>query len=153
LAVQYFYVSNISFINSGNEYFALHRETGKPLEKATVQTWYSSYDYNVRKQTLSKGNKYEVDKNGYFKVTPPKEAKGDSQIEITYKGDRLFLDENIYSYYREEDKDDNDLEDAEDFEEEKAKIYYFTDRSIYRPGQTVYFKGIAITQDFKTENL
>ena len=92
------------------------------LKKLAVQTWYSSYDYNVRKQTLSKGNKYQADKNGYFKVTPPKETKGDSQFEITYNGDRLFLDENLYSYYREEDEDDEKFEDAKDFEEEKAKI-------------------------------
>ena len=27
---------------------------------------------------------------------------------------------------------------------------FFTDRSIYRPGQTVYFKGIVLTKDRKT---
>ncbi|MEO5594988.1 MAG: alpha-2-macroglobulin, partial [Chitinophagaceae bacterium] len=30
LAVQYFYVSGISYINNSNEYFVLNRETGKP---------------------------------------------------------------------------------------------------------------------------
>ena len=34
---------------------------------------------------------------------------------------------------------------------DKAKIFLFTDRSIYRPGQLVYFKGIGVTQDYKTK--
>ncbi len=30
--------------------------------------------------------------------------------------------------------------------EEKTRVstYFFTDRSIYRPGQTIYFKGIVL---------
>src|SRR5207248_251816 len=31
--------------------------------------------------------------------------------------------------------------------EQVKKIFFFTDRSIYRPGQTVYFKGIVVTKD------
>jgi hypothetical protein len=46
LAVQYFYVSNIAYINKDTEYFVLNRETGQPLSNAKVQVWYRSYDYN-----------------------------------------------------------------------------------------------------------
>src|SRR4029079_5756152 len=35
---------------------------------------------------------------------------------------------------------------------EKRTIFFFTDRSIYRPGQTVYFKGIAIIPDKEKTN-
>ena len=38
-----------------------------------------------------------------------------------------------------------------DYDKENAKIFLFTDRSIYRPGQLVYFKGIGVTKDWKTK--
>src|SRR5207237_10671624 len=31
--------------------------------------------------------------------------------------------------------------------QEAPSVWLFTDRSIYRPGQTVFFKGIAVTGD------
>jgi len=36
------------------------------------------------------------------------------------------------------------------YEKKELRDNLFTDRSIYRPGQTVYFKGLLITRDFKT---
>ena len=42
-------------------------------------------------------------------------------------------------------------DDQEDYDEDNAKVFLFTDRSIYRPGQIVYFKGIGITQNWKTK--
>ncbi|MGZ5190235.1 MAG: alpha-2-macroglobulin family protein, partial [Flavisolibacter sp.] len=51
------------------------------------------------------------------------------------QNDRLNLRESIYRYY-----------DGGERAPEKYQIrsFFFTDRSIYRPGQLVYFKGIAI---------
>ena len=37
-----------------------------------------------------------------------------------------------------------------EFEKKNARVFFFTDRSIYRPGQTINFKGIAITKDIET---
>ncbi|HYC30401.1 MAG TPA: MG2 domain-containing protein, partial [Chitinophagaceae bacterium] len=37
------------------------------------------------------------------------------------------------------------------YEEHYRTTYFFTDRSIYRPGQVVYFKAITMTTDFKTK--
>jgi uncharacterized protein YfaS (alpha-2-macroglobulin family) len=31
--------------------------------------------------------------------------------------------------------------------------YFFTDRSIYRPGQTIYFKGIVLETDGQTSHI
>ena len=49
------------------------------------------------------------------------------------------------------DDNDDDYDDQEDYDEDNAKIFLFTDRSIYRPGQLVYFKGIGVTQNCKTK--
>ncbi|MGL6266672.1 MAG: alpha-2-macroglobulin family protein, partial [Chitinophagaceae bacterium] len=39
LSAQYFYVSQIAYINRGNDYFVLNRESGKPLQQADVAVW------------------------------------------------------------------------------------------------------------------
>ncbi len=165
LAVQYFYVSNISYLNNGLQYFVLDRETGKPLNNAKVQVWSNQYDYKQSKYILQKRELLTADKNGYFKIAEKeKDTKGkiinenrNIRLDITYQKDKLFLDDfqNSYRYYNNEENsnDDYDISDAEDvknYEKEKARIFLFTDRSIYRPGQLVYFKGIGVTDDLKT---
>ena len=69
LAVQYFHVSDISFINNGREYFVLNRTTGQPLQGAKVQVWNQQYDYNSRDNKLSKQELVITDKNGYCKTS------------------------------------------------------------------------------------
>ena len=161
LAVQYFFVSNISYINNGFEYFVLDRETGKPLVNAKVQVWDQQYDYKLSKDILQKRELIIADKNGYFKIAEKiKDAKGkiinenrNIRLEITYQKDKLFLDDfqNSYRYYNDEvNINEGKYEDQKDYDGSKAKIFLFTDRSIYRPGQLVYFKGIGVTKDLKT---
>src|SRR6185312_4819510 len=148
--------SDISFINSGLQYFVLNRTTGQPLSGASVQVLNQKYDYTSRSNTLTKQAKYITDKNGYFRLPEIKDEKNLSQnvrLDITYKNDRLFLDDYQYIYYNyyNRDEPDSDYQDQKEFNEDHAKVFLFTDRSIYRPGQTVYFKGIGVTKDFKTK--
>ena len=150
LAVQYFYVSNISYISNANEYFVLNRETGKPLASATVQLWRSEYDYNKRQNVHQKQEKLTADKNGYFKIAGiKKDNTRNLLLEIIHEKDRLFMNEPQYMAYRDEDGVES--ANVQDYEKDNARVFFFTDRSIYRPGQTVYFKGIAITKDIQTK--
>jgi uncharacterized protein YfaS (alpha-2-macroglobulin family) len=156
LCAQYFYISDISFINSALQYFVLNRTTGQPFSGANVQVWNQKYDYSTRSNTLTKEANYVTDKNGYFKLPEIKDEKNSSQnvrLDITYKNDRLFLDDYQYIYYNYYNRDeaDSDSQDQKEFNEDYAKVFLFADRSIYRPGQTVYFKGIGVTKDFKTK--
>jgi uncharacterized protein YfaS (alpha-2-macroglobulin family) len=151
LAVQFFYVSNISYISSAQEYFVLHRETGQPLPKASVQVWNNVYDYNKREYIDKKREQLVTDKNGYFKLAANRSnEERNIRLEIAYEKDRLFLDDNQYLYYTSNNTDIA-VKDANAYEKEKAKVYFFTDRSIYRLGQTIYFKGIAITKDVESK--
>ena len=138
LAVQYFYVSNISYINNGSDYFVLDRDNGKPLPKAAVQFWNNKYDPNLRKNTLVKGEQSTTDNNGYFHSNSNKRSPENFQLEIHYKNDQLYLDNYEYRTYRSEDETGNNLS-ASEFERSQAWVFFFTDRSIYRHGQTVYF--------------
>jgi len=148
LAVQYFYVSGISYISNDNEYFVLNRDNGKPLAGATVQAWWTAYDYNSRANKKVKGELQTADKNGWLQLSKKSaNRQGNLQLEITNGNDRLFMDDGAYVYYHEETLSQQVLSAAQ-FEKENSRLFFFTDRSIYRPGQTVYFKGIAVTKDF-----
>ena len=151
LAVQYFHVSNISYINNGLEYFILDRKTGQPLAGAKVQVWKQKYDYSTQKNTLEKKEFLTADEHGYLKIAGNKKDENNSfRLGIFYQQDHLFLDEYQYSYNYNNEADD-DYGNQKEYDEDKAKIFLFTDRSIYRPGQLVYFKGIGVTQDYKTK--
>ena len=152
LAVQYFHVSNISYINNDLEYFILDRKTGQPLEGAKVQVWKQKYDYGTEKNILEKKEFLTADENGYIKITENKKDENNSfRLEIFYQQDHLFLDDYQYSYNYNNDEADDDYDNQKEYDEDKAKIFLFTDRSIYRPGQLVYFKGIGVTQNYKTK--
>src|SRR4051812_213975 len=49
LAVQFFYVSNLAYINNDKDYFVLSRQEGMPLENVSIQLWGRKYDYQLRK--------------------------------------------------------------------------------------------------------
>ncbi|WP_439557863.1 alpha-2-macroglobulin family protein [Dyadobacter sp.] len=132
--VRILYVSNISYIQRERDYFVLHRDTGQPLAGATVKRWDSAFDYQTRTYKKSIAALYTTDKNGYFKESMPSQSRVQSEsFEILHGNDRLFIQESVNTYYNDE----------KEKKVAKTSIYLFTDRSLYRPGQTVYFKGIA----------
>ena len=137
LAKQVIYVSNIASVNTGNDYYLLHRETGMPLPSAKVQVWENKYNYNNSTYENKKAETYTSDNNGHFILASTKESRNIT-MQITTANDELHLLENNYSnnYY-------NNI-----YPEEKNKpaTWLFMDRSIYRPGQTIFFKGIVIQQ-------
>ncbi|MEO6136675.1 MAG: MG2 domain-containing protein, partial [Ginsengibacter sp.] len=154
IVAQYFYISDISFINSREEYFILNRTTGKPLANAKAQVWFQKYSYDTRENIMQKGPVLVANKNGYLKL-PINEKSKDQQfvkLELSYLKDYLFLDDFQYTpYYEQQSKADEEYENQKEYDEESAKVFLFTDRSIYRPGQIVYFKGIGVTKDIKNE--
>jgi hypothetical protein len=152
IGARLFYVSNISFVSRGNDYFVLNRETGKPLVSAAVQVWEQLYDYKNYRYTTEKGNQYKTDNNGFFRTTE-KENKDNNRrrenfkLDISWNNDRLFMDEWLYDYYYYRNPNVQ-----EDYSEKNRRVFFFTDRSIYRPGQTVFFKGITIVPDKEKKN-
>ncbi len=143
LGARYFYVSSISYVNKDREFFVLHRETGQPLANASVQVWEQNYDYKQSKYIKNTGRKYSTDANGYFSLDKPvNPEKGYTNfsflLDIQLNNDRLFMQEYQNNYYY-------NVKETETKKE--TTVYLFTDRSIYRPGQTVYFKGIALSRE------
>lgn len=147
LAAQLVYSSNISYISQGNSFFILHRQSGHALAGAKVDVYRQHYDYKTSKYIKTKQQTFIADKNGFFKIEKDDESKTNYNyfLDISYGGERLTLDDNnhYFSYY------DNEKEEPDTVK----KIFFFTDRAIYRPGQTVYFKGIVVSRQQKQPEL
>ncbi len=136
IAKQLTYVSNISYIHTNaNDYYVLDRDNGHPLANAAVQIWESKYNYNTSKYEEQKLEKYTTDKNGFFKLKESKDYRN-FLLQITHGADELFMDENHSSYNYNSYTP-----------ETEKRTFLFTDRSIYRPGQTLYFKGIVTLKE------
>lgn len=105
------------------EYKVVNALDGSPVKNAKIQEakYTSSFDADLKKtQTNQDG----------IALTKP---YGDSQYAlITHQNDSLLI--NINAYFPK--KIDNN-----------KKLVLFTDRAIYRPGQTIYYKGILFVLD------
>ncbi|MGV3658340.1 MAG: MG2 domain-containing protein, partial [Chitinophagaceae bacterium] len=139
LGAQDFYVSNISYINNNKQYFVLHRQSGQPLGGAIAHVYRQQYDYKTSRYTKVPMGKYTTDKNGFFQIAETaKENRGFTYyVDLSHNGDSLNMDEGMYQYHYYDDE----VREPK----KQTKIFFFTDRSIYRPGQTVYFKGIVVS--------
>lgn len=143
-ALQQVYVSNISYVNNGRKYYVLNRKTGAPLAGARIQVWEEYYNQSRQKQDIRKYASYTADANGYFEVNA---ANGDNArniyLDILYANDRLFHFKRAEIYYYDNSGEKDGIQ---------TQTMLFTDRSIYRPAQTIYFKGIVIRKDLKGRN-
>ena len=152
MTAQHIYVSSISCIGSAsrggwNDYFVLDRETGQPLAGASIQVWSSAYDYPARRDTLIKQERYISDRNGHFHVSGMPGTYRNIRLDIHFGNDSLFTDNTRNVSIASSDMDTAVETDPLAFERSHATFYLFTDRGIYRPGQTIFFKGIGITED------
>lgn len=150
LAVQYFSVSGIAYVNTDRDYFVVNRESGQPLAGASVQIWNRTYEYKTNKFILSKAGTYTADEHGHFLMKKKALSDGSIQqwLEISTTGDHLFPDGQSTAYYlRYRGNEEEDPSDKPAYERKYRRTFFFTDRAIYRPGQTLYFKGIVVTRD------
>ncbi|HTS42936.1 MAG TPA: alpha-2-macroglobulin family protein [Puia sp.] len=152
LCMQSFYISGISYINYGNDYFVLDRETGHPLQGTQVQVYYYYYDPKKNKRVQREGEQFNTDKNGFFHIYPSKtNTYNDYSLEFTRGNDQLLMNENLpYNSGMYEENNDETQMNQNEYEGKNLQTFLFADRSIYRPGQTIYFKGITVTKDFTT---
>jgi hypothetical protein len=134
---QIFHVSNLAYWlktdKSGNYVFVLNRRTGAPVENANVAFY--EYRWNDRNRINEKVLFSEIitNKDGYVEV-PGDNDHQSYEIVISKDQDVLRLNDNVYAGKTGENYS-------------YTNLTFFTDRSIYRPGQTVYYKGLMIAYD------
>ncbi|WP_299254932.1 alpha-2-macroglobulin family protein [uncultured Cytophaga sp.] len=145
-------VTNIAFVSrikkDKAEIYVLNRYTGKPIKDAKVSAFKSDYDYDARKTRKKVLGVYTTDAEGYTEVSGEKDTHSMYvNIDVSTKNDQLITDSrNSSGFYLY--KDYREYTTSNIF---PSRLLLFTDRAIYRPGQTVYFKGI-LYNDTETKN-
>ena len=142
-AVAYMFtrVSKLSYFtkdrkNGEKHYYIVDRATGKPLKNVKAEFFKSQYNSTLRKSEFIKTGEAFSDKNGF--VANSADDKRGYQVKLSKGADYLHLDNYLYESLREEDKTKT-----------SSITQFFLDRAIYRPGQTVYFKGLAYKKDYR----
>ena len=130
-----FQVSNLGYIVDKKDekmtVVTVDRKTGKTVEGVTVELYRREWDYKAREYKTVIEATVKSDKNGRA-VLDGKVKNNDSFSINLRKGNDNLLSQNYFRLY-ERSRNTN--------ETHSTKL--FTDRAIYRPGQTVYFQGIV----------
>lgn len=117
-------------INSLNEKVSVvNRETGKPESNVLVE-FSNLSDYNKKEFKI-----LTSDKDGIITI-----PSGWRNLQYRVKDENTIYSTYYYDYNRYDEDDD-------------SSVKIFTDRAIYRPGQTVYFKGIFYSSKDKTRKV
>lgn len=135
-------ISNLSYIDrqlegGGQEFHILDRKSGHPVQGVTVKAWKNVYDEKSRAYKRVLHDTFLSDKDGLV-VVPGTSSRNYSRysVDLIKGADRLYT-ESQYSLYRY-DKQKPQM---------NLRTFFFTDRAIYRPGQTIFFKGIVLRTD------
>lgn len=124
-----------SFYGGGQIFNIIDRSKGTPISNAKINICKLKYNYNTYDYDREVVKSVLSDKNGMVKEN----YKNNESYYLDIKnGKDRFVSENFYSYnYGYDNK-------------ETESVRFFLDRGIYRPGQTVNFKLIAVKNDKKT---
>jgi uncharacterized protein YfaS (alpha-2-macroglobulin family) len=115
------------------EGFVLDNLSGEPIAGAEVQL----YVRQDRGGYLA-GEKGQTDENGLFAVTGPHQKQ--CILLASHKGQQISTDNDMY------------VQRFVDRTNTSEQTVFFTDRSLYRPGQTIHYKGISLSVDQDGDN-
>jgi len=129
-----FWISKLALVTRSRygepvlEGFVLEAESGEPVAGAEVRLW-----RRPSRGGWTEGKSATTDKDGLFRLRPPE--RQNLVLLASHAGQRVATGQNysVYSHDRTPKPDE--------------RTVFFTDRSLYRPGQTVHFKGICIRVD------
>lgn len=114
------------------ECYVLNRKNGAPLQGVNVKALFNKYSYTLRKYVTRTYGNYVSNAEGYFIIHPRNSDWEAVYFQLFNNNDSLTITNQTYIYKK-------DI-----YTSTSPQISFFTDRKIYRPGQTVYFKGIVL---------
>ncbi len=118
------------------EGFVLEAGSGEPVAGAEVNAWYLDQN-GVRVPSAP----LATDTNGFFSLQPvPQRAY---LFRVRHQGRELASAQDIWNY---------DWRGQRDINWPQQHTVFFTDRVIYRPGQTIQYKGICLQTDQRNDN-
>jgi Bacterial Alpha-2-macroglobulin MG10 domain/CarboxypepD_reg-like domain/MG2 domain/Alpha-2-macroglobulin family/Alpha-2-macroglobulin bait region domain len=125
-------VTNLALVETETEdhkiFQVIDRNNGKPIANAEVELSFTeNSNRSIQKENFTTNNFGEI------KIEKTKDRYRNLSAKVKHGNDTAYFgDYYVNQYYKGEQEDT------------EYKAFLFTDRSIYRPGQTVYFKAIAI---------
>jgi len=134
-----FAVSSINYISRRNKngsisLYVFSRDNGLAMPGITVETWEKNYNYRSRDWETRKTGSLISDGSGFATIPAPVSG---ARINNLYckliHAEDVLVTSNFYQY---------PVTPAND--RAVKQTAFFTDRAIYRPGQTVYFKGLLM---------
>ncbi|TXD82859.1 alpha-2-macroglobulin [Subsaximicrobium wynnwilliamsii] len=133
-ATQTLQVSDFAVIDMSSDsqmiFQIINRNNGEPQRNVSVALRFQN-GYNGNFST----NKLSSDAEGFISINKSQERYMNLSLALS-KNDQTGYFDGFYAY--------NYGRTSENKNQTSYKSFLFTDRSIYRPGQTVYFKGIAM---------
>jgi hypothetical protein len=148
-------VSNLSYIHrnlddGSTEFCILDRTTGEPIAGAKAQLFFNVYNSKANRYENIKGDIFTSDIEGFIRVPYQYKQYKNSyyssfNIDISWQDDRISTrDIDVYNYYG------GQLSQYQNSKPQRVtQTLFFLDRAIYRPGQTLYFKGLVYSSDGK----
>jgi len=117
------------------EGFVLKADSGEPVVGAEVSVWHlDNQGQRVADPTLT------MDENGFFSLKPSKNRS--YLFRARHNGQELATAADIWTYNRQDEQPHGPV----------THTFFFTDRAIYRPGQTIQYKGICLWVDGTKDN-
>ncbi len=102
--------------------------TGAPIAGATVRVWQQKYDAKIASRLV------QTDTSGLAKIEGIESASGTTWVTAAKGSRQAWHSTYSYNYYNRDERPE-------------WRIYAFTDRPAYRPGETVQWKIIARVRD------
>ncbi len=134
ISVAAVWVSNLALVirqqtdGGANSGFVLRADSGEPVPGATVQIWQRN-----REGWFKPLSPETTDKNGQFRVA----TKDNNSVVLLAEHDGQAISSNgELNFWTNHRSPSND-----------SQTVFFTDRALYRPGQTINYKGISIRYD------
>lgn len=139
-------ITNISYINRRNangsmDIYVLNRKTGEPMEGVKVR--YMTQNNFNRNSEIKLLKEFITKKNEPIQISAGSNY-GNGWLDFSF-GDDVWSSRNmdqVYNFGNFYLYGNNSYRNKL-----TTRTFFFTDRSIYRPGQIIYFKGIIIDTD------
>ncbi|MFW6019277.1 MAG: alpha-2-macroglobulin family protein [Bacteroidales bacterium] len=142
-----FFATNLKvYIRSGEdnsiEGYVLNRKTGKAIKDAQMNFFEFDHKYRINNSEKTLSKSLTSGKDGFFQFNTPDKYKRYA-LEVEKGEDYFVLPKAIYNrgYHFQRKTPEN------------ITTQLFTDRSIYRPGQIVHFKGLVFASKGKDSKI
>ncbi|MEA1874385.1 MAG: alpha-2-macroglobulin family protein, partial [Bacteroidota bacterium] len=113
--------------------FVTDRQSGHPMKDVKVTMYNEKYNYRISEYEYQKISSGKTNKDGQFSAYSNDDYSS-YFFKLETKDESVMTNSVYYSRYRYNTKT-----------QKQTKTHLFTDRAVYRPGQTIHVKGICVS--------